>query len=85
MKTILTLAMLAAFSVPALAQDNNTDCNQLQDNVWSCPIPAKPAAPPTCHVFGDNLICSAPVVVAPLPAPKAPTNCGWRKGKYICW
>ncbi len=84
MKTIiLAFATLAMFATPAFAQDD--DCNQLQDNVWSCPIPAKPPAPPTCHVYGDNLLCSAPVVVAPLPAPKAPTNCGWRKGRYICW
>ncbi len=83
MRAILALAMLTMLSAPALAQD--TDCNQLQDNVWFCPIPARPPPPPTCHVFGDNLICSGPVVVVPLPAPKAPTNCGWRKGRYICW
>jgi len=85
MKTILAFAALVAFSAPALAQDDNTDCNQLQDSVWSCPIPSKPADPPTCHRYGDNLLCTGPVVVAPLPAPKGPTNCGWRKGRYVCW
>ncbi len=83
--TILTGFAFLIPTVPGYAQD--TDCQQLADSVWMCPLPVKPAAPPTCHVFGDNLICSAPVVVAPLPAPKGPTNCGWSRkaGRYVCW
>lgn len=83
MKTIFALAMLAAFSAPAFA--NGDECEKLADDIWSCPIPVKPPAPPTCHIYAENLVCTAPVVVAAPPAPRAPTNCGWRKGKYICW
>ena len=69
---------------PSYAQDG-TDCQQLADNVWMCPLPTKPAPPPTCHVFGDNLVCDAPIAAPAVPERKAPTNCGWRKGRYICW
>ncbi len=86
MKTILLGFITIAFlgiGTPVFAQDS--ECQQLSDDVWGCPIPTKPPGPPTCHIFGASLICSAPVATSPLPEKRAPTNCGWRKGRYICW
>ncbi len=87
MRTALFAFLALSFlGAPAFAAED-TDCQQLSDDVWGCPIPTKPPGPPICHVFGASLICSAPVVVTPLPEKKAPSNCGWSRkaGRYVCW
>ncbi len=80
MKLFLGFAFaMLTFSTAAYAEDSNT-CNQIGDSAWICPIPKKPLPPPTCHVYGDDLICTAPI------DEKKPVNCGRnRAGKYICW
>ncbi len=88
MKTLLiALGMLSLSIVSSLAQDNDSNCEELADGVWKCALPTKPPAPPTCHVYGDNLICTAPVVIQAPVEKKSPTNCGWsnKRGRYVCW
>jgi hypothetical protein len=82
MKSLVAIACLtAAFLSPAHAQDNNGSCDRINDDVVMCPVPAKPAPPPTCHRFGDTLMCTAPI-----DDKRKPTNCGFnRKGVYVCW
>lgn len=86
MKTfLLSFVALSLLAAPAYA--NGDACERLTDDAWSCPIPTKPPGPPVCHIFGENLICTAPVVISPLPENKAPVNCGWNRkvGRYVCW
>lgn len=86
--TILVSVALVLPITPSFAQDDaNGGCEKLADDVWGCPLPTKPPGPPTCHIFGQSLICSAPVAVTPLPERKAPSNCGWSRkaNKYVCW
>jgi hypothetical protein len=88
-KVMMVTAAISMFLiVPSYAQDDDSgECQQLADGVYSCPLPRKPAPPPTCHVFGENLICTAPVVISSPPEKKSPTNCGWSRkaNKYVCW
>ena len=78
---MLTLFIVSLLPPCAYAQDDNS-CDNVRDGVFVCPVPQKPAPPPTCHVFGDNLVCTAPVDMRTTK----PSNCGWGKnGKYVCW
>jgi hypothetical protein len=90
MKTsVLSFVALSFMCMPCFAQDES-GCEeyQLRDGtVWSCQIPTQPPGPPTCHIFGNNLLCDKePVISAPV-AKRSPSNCGWnsRRGKYVCW
>ncbi len=80
MKLFLGFALLMSISTVAYAEDSTSTCDQVSDSAWSCQVPKKPLPPPTCHVYGDDLICTAPI------DEKKPANCGFNKaGKYICW
>ena len=84
MKVIMVLLSVTLLTAtPVYAQDDgDTACEQIADGAWRCSIPTKPPAPPTCHVYGDSLICTSQVD----QQKKKPVNCGWnRASKYVCW
>ncbi len=80
MKLFLGFAFaMLTLSTAAYAEDSNR-CEQISDSAWNCPI-TKKSPPITCHIYGNDQICTAPI-----NEKNKPVNCGFnRAGKYICW
>jgi hypothetical protein len=89
-KIAIALALLCFTPSLALAED----CEQIQSKDgsftrWMCPMPDADA-PAKCSVVKDKegenkLLCDREIWQAVPEKRVAPVNCGWRRGKFVCW
>jgi len=90
MKIALGVLLLCLHSGVALAED----CEQIRSRdgsyfKWLCPMPEADAKP-RCSVMKnadgeDRLLCTGEVWQSIPDKRVAPVNCGWRRGKFVCW
>lgn len=89
MKYQLGIAILLLSTSLASAECSVVATNDKGGNVYQCEPPVQASAPVKCRYLNDVLLCTGEIgqeaytdrgwVVV------KPSNCGWRKGKYICW
>lgn len=86
MRIAIGLGLLLASAGIATA-----DCTPLynadgQTKAYQCDLPVAPQGPPHCNLVSGLLICTGEIgQETERTNIVKPANCGWRRGRYVCW
>lgn len=83
-------AILAALSACLMSTSALADCSVVAESdkgkVYQCDMPPQAAGPVRCTKLSGVLLCNGEIGQdAPATNVVKPTNCGYRKGQYVCW
>lgn len=83
MRMILALSAVLLSSSLAFADCRVVASGEGGAKVYQCTAPTPPAPPPApvkCWHLNGALLCTGE-----LKGDAKPSNCGWKKDKYVCW
>lgn len=83
MRMIFAITVLMFSSVVAMADCKSVATGDNGARVYQCQDPTPPAPPPApikCWHVNGALLCTGD-----LKGDAKPSNCGWKKDKYVCW